>query len=112
MSRRGGVRPGWTDSARCRVHLAHQQRNAVAASARLSWKGPRPGVDPAIAELGRLLEDYAGYLPEVAKRAGLQRTTIGKWMRCDVDPKLSYVRAALNAIGYDLVVVKRKGPGQ
>jgi hypothetical protein len=108
MSKRGGFIAGWTDSANCRVHLDHQREKATVASAQQNWKGARDGVDPAVRRLAELLEPHAGYLPRIFKRAGVERSTVVKWIRCGKDPKLSYFRATLNALGYDLKVVRRR----
>jgi DNA-binding phage protein len=107
MKKRGGVTE-WHGTARCRVHLDHQRHKATVASAKVCFKGAKAGVDPAVAALSELMREHAGYLPDVAKRAGLQKTTMMKWCRRGADPKLSYLRAALNAMGHDLVVVRRR----
>lgn len=66
------------------------------------------GVDPAVAILARLLRERAGTLEAVHADAGLPRRTTQRWTAGTTSPRLADVRAVLNALGYDLQVVRRE----
>ena len=75
------------------------------------WRGKLPipeRVDPAVAELYRLLNEEKTTVSEVAVRAGLRRGSISDWRyrRC---PTVANLRAVLNAFGYDLAVMPMEG---
>lgn len=44
----------------------------------------------------------------LADISGVNSSTISGWRRLGADPKLSSIEAVLNAMGYDLIAVKKK----
>ena len=77
-------------------------------SARRSYLGARPGVDPAVARLGDLLRPHAGDITAIAQRAGVSRQCVRKWLANVRCPTVINLRAMLNAVGYDIQIVKRR----
>lgn len=47
------------------------------------------------------------YRKDLAKQTGTHQNSIGKYERGEVDPPLSVTVKLLDALGYDVVVVKR-----
>lgn len=76
---------------------------------RLSGRKPKPLSKHAhrlVRFIDEKLETKYAALSEVS---GVGDTTIAGWRLLGSDPKLSLIEAVLNAMGYDLVAVKRKG---
>ena len=64
--------------------------------------------DPLVRRLFQLLNSQRTGLSEVDEKSGVNRRTISSW-RYYTCPTLGNFKAALNAIGYDLVIVKKRG---
>lgn len=94
-------------SARQALHLERIQLRGAHFAGRACFKQPMSNIDPLLLELGGILEDNAGLIADICRRAGVGRTTVQRWMHEGVDPKLSYLRAMLNAAGFD-IYIKRK----
>lgn len=67
-------------------------------------KAPSSGVNPIV----RFIHDHNDmtYL-ELAKKSGLHPCTLTRWRTQGIAPLLGDIEAVLNAMGYDLVPVKR-----
>lgn len=88
-------------------HLARIAVRGGITHAQLTARGAVNGVDPAVDKLFRvILDEIVGDISSYAKRAGISRSTLAKWRQGKRDPKLSIFRAAANAAGYDLRIVK------
>lgn len=61
-------------------------------------------MDPLVAEMLALLERYKK--GEILRRAGVAKCTVGQW-RKGQNPNVANARAVLNAMGYDIAVVRR-----
>lgn len=85
------------------------QHRATMVSAQLNFKVAHPGADPIVKQLGSILQQNAGFVLAICDKAGMNRHTIRKWLRGGADPTLSRLRATLNAVGYDLRIVKIYG---
>lgn len=81
----------------------------VAAGRACFRLAPGRGVDPAVAELVELLRPYAGHIAALSRAAGIHRQSVRKWSSGQRTPNVANLRAALNAIGYDLAVVIKEG---
>lgn len=63
--------------------------------------------DPAVRRLFEIMNAEMTGLSEVSARAGYRRETISDW-RYGRSPNVHAIRAVLNALGYDLAVVRRR----
>ena len=76
------------------------------APTRPKWRKPLDipkHAHPFVRTLYRQMNRQRTTMLEVAERSGLRRQTIWDWAN-RVDPRLSDLEAALNAIGFELVV--------
>lgn len=64
-----------------------------------------PGVDPAVRELVEAASSRGIPQIEVANLAGLSKHSVSRWGRGNHEPTIGSLRAALNALGLDIVVV-------
>jgi len=94
--------------ARRRAQLDAVRLMGAHYAGRACFKQPLDNVDPLLHELSVILEDHAGFIADICKRAGVCRTTVQRWMHEGKDPKLSYFKATLNALGYDLKIVRKR----
>ena len=102
-------RRAWVESPECRSNLEKFRMRGVMQSARQRVSGAVRGVDPAVAKLGEIMRRNAGLNKEYVRRAGLKYHQIQNWTKRGTSPRLHMIRAALNAYGYDLAVVRLKG---
>lgn len=58
--------------------------------------------------LHRVLNNTSLTHLEIAKRTGVDRSTISKYKWSDVDIRLSQIVKILDVLGYDVVIRKRK----
>lgn len=86
--------------------------NVVQASgADIRWRGKLPvsdHVDPLVQRLFEILNEQMTTIGEAADRAGISRQTFWNW-RTSTNPRVGDLQAALNVMGYELVIRKRKG---
>ena len=82
----------------------HSLRNGRAA-----FKSASVAVDPLVARMCELMKENAGMIGEICRRAGVSHSAVQRWRHMGRDPKLSYLRAMLNAMGYDLKIVEKRG---
>jgi len=69
-------------------------------------KEPKIYADPAIKEFVRLLRISALSHIDFAKKSGISRDSIYDWLN-GRDTHITTIRAALNTLGYELIVVKK-----
>lgn len=81
---------------------------ATMTAAQRNLKPPSPSVDPAVRRLGDILQHNAGFVHEIARKAGVGVNCLRRYRRGLRDPSVSVLRALLNATGYDLAVVRKK----
>jgi hypothetical protein len=77
------------------------------------WRGKIPvpqHVHPTVREFFRLLNAEKTTLTEVGQRGGFRRRTLSAW-RYNREPRVSNLDAALNVMGYELVVRRRRDVG-
>jgi DNA-binding phage protein len=84
------------------LHFENVRIRGANYAGRACFKQPLDNIDPLMIQLSGILEENAGFISEVCKRAGVGRSTVQRWMHEGKDPKLSYLRAMLNAMGYEL----------
>lgn len=96
------------EEARLRMRLEDVRLMGAHYAGRACFKQPLDTVDPLIHELSVLLEDHAGFIADICKRAGVCRSTVQRWMHEGKDPKLSYFKAMVNAMGYELLIVEKE----
>lgn len=73
-------------------------------------RGPREttGCDPAVVALYRAINETPLTVGEIAYRAGLNENTIWTWLgRKPPVPNIANLRAVLNALGYEIQVVRK-----
>lgn len=76
------------------------------------WRGKLPipqHVHPLMRQFFRLLNEEFTTITEVADRMRARRGTISDWRYCR-EPSISMFDAALNVIGYELVIRPKRGP--
>lgn len=95
------------EEARRRMHLEDVRLMGAHYAGRACFKQPLDTVDPLIHELSVILEDHAGFIADICRRSGVCRTTVQRWMHEGKDPKLSYLKAILHTMDYDLKIVKK-----
>ena len=96
------------EEARLRMRLEDVRLMGAHYAGRACFKQPLDTVDPLIHELSVLLEDHAGFIADICKRAGVCRSTVQRWMHEGKDPKLSYFKAMVSAMGYELLIVEKE----
>jgi hypothetical protein len=96
----------WTTSAACRANLDHHRMKGAMKSARLRMMDPVPGVDPAVVRLGAIMRQNAGLNREYIRRSGVGEAQVRQWLRRGTAPRIHMIRAALQAYGYDLAIVR------
>jgi transcriptional regulator with XRE-family HTH domain len=94
--------------ARENLHLGREDR----------WRGRLPipsHAHPLVRRLFEIINEQRATIQEVADKAGVQRGSISDW-RYRNSPLLSTFEAALNAVGYKLVIMRDtwrpRGPGR
>jgi hypothetical protein len=74
------------------------------------WRGKLPTprrAHPLVRQFVQHANDQKTTLTEVSDRSGIRRSTISAWFsRCS--PKVDTLEAALNVIGYELCIRKRR----
>lgn len=93
---------------RRRLRLESVSLKGANYAGRACFKRPLDSVDPLLHELSNMLEDNAGFIADICKRAGVCRSTVQRWMHEGKDPKLSYFKAMVNAMGYELLIVEKE----
>lgn len=84
--------------------LTNAQRRAKQAA---------PNCSPLVRRLiAIVVRDMSGDMVAYTKRVGMSREALARWRRGDRDPKLSLFQAAVEAAGYDLVIVSRRRKGE
>jgi len=68
---------------------------------------PTPGVDPLVWGLHSLLIKREIPCAYCARKSGISLPTLYKWFKGRNVPTISNFQAALNAIGYELVIAPR-----
>lgn len=74
------------------------------------WRGKLAApvhADPLVHKFFRLLNSQHTQLAEVVKRSGVGYGTIAQWST-KFNPSITNFRAALNVIGYDLAIVRKR----
>jgi len=91
------------------VHLRDIAVRGGIAGAQKRAKQAAANCDPLVKRLIQIVvRDMTGDLVGYTKRVGISREALSRWRRGDRDPKLSLFRAAVEAAGYDLVIVSRR----
>lgn len=76
----------------------------------LRWRGKLPipaRAHPLVREFVQHANEQQTTLKEIAERGGIRRGTIGAWFyKCT--PRVDYLEAALNVLGLELCIRKRK----
>lgn len=94
------------------VHLRGIAVRGGMTNARIRAKQAAANCDPLVRRLIEIVvRDMAGDMVAYTKRVGISREALSRWRRGDRDPKLSLFRAAVEAAGYDLVIVSRRRKG-
>ena len=83
-------------------------QKAVLAAARANVKPVASKTDPAVARMNELLAREAGFLYAIAKQAGVGRNDLRRYMRGERMPRVDTLRAILNALQHDIVVIRRR----
>jgi hypothetical protein len=68
---------------------------------------PKPVAETAHPLVKLVFEESNMKYSALARKIGIQHSSMMGWRLLGADPKLSLIEAALNAVGYDLVAVKR-----
>ena len=63
---------------------------------------------PLIAEFSRIIREN-GNATEAAECAGVARSAMWRWLRCESQPRVLLFDAVLRACGYQLVIVPIRG---
>ncbi len=66
------------------------------------------GMHPLTRRLFEEVNDQCATIDEIAKRSGVNRHTFSRW-RWKTHPRLDNLQAALNVLGLELVIRKRRG---
>lgn len=76
----------------------------------MRWRGKLPipqRANPLVRELIRRANEQLTTLREISERSGIARKTLSGW-RYDSTPNVASLEAALNVIGFELCIRKRK----
>ena len=65
----------------------------------------KKNLPPLIKEFRRVVCETGLGVDEAAECAGVARSAIGRWLRCDSQPRVLLFDAVLRACGYQLVIV-------
>jgi DNA-binding phage protein len=87
--------------------LAEHSSRATAGMLRSRFRVPKTG-NPLVIRLFELIRDCGGLPSMVHQRSGVPASTLARWRR-QSDPSLFRVQAVLQAMGYDLAVVRKRG---
>jgi hypothetical protein len=96
--------------APARVVKPASRRNLVAGRGRSRWAGRLkipPKAHPLVRQLFELLNDQRVVISDIAEKSGVQAGTISDW-RYRRSPTVVTFEAALNALGFELVIRRRK----
>jgi hypothetical protein len=92
-----------TPEAKQRSLAALRKTSAFAGKRWLTNKSIPEKAHPLVREFFRLLNDEQAHVIDVCRRSGIQRGTISSW-RVRSHPAVGNFQAALNSIGYELVI--------
>lgn len=94
-------------SARQALHFENMRVLGAHFSGRANFKKSPSNIDPLLLELSKILEENAGLIADICRKAGVSRAAVQRWMHKGTDPKLTLLRAVLNVTGYEIVIVKK-----